>query len=387
VKISKTYKQKLKLTRSQEATIDSWLHTCRAIYNLALDTKIYAYKSAHQSLSNFDLQKQLTELKAEEEFKWIKEVPSQSLQSVIERMDFAYQSFFRGGGFPKFKRRDNYNSITFKSIKANGLDRIVLPKLGSVKFFWSREILGDLKRATITKEINGYYISILTSQEINIKPIEFYNENQVIGIDVGVNYFVVSSDGEFVDNPRFMQNNRRKMRILQRGLARQVKKSNKWYKTKDKIAKLHLKTKSQRKDFLHKTANSFIKHYDFISAEKLQVKNMTKSTKGTMENPGKNVKQKSGLNRSLLDVGFGMFFDLLKYKSVWNGKIFIQISPQYTSQKCSVCGHIDKENRKTQSKFLCVKCGHQQNADYNAAENIKREGISRFRQREAVACA
>ena len=114
---------------------------------------------------------------------------------------------------------------------------------------------------------------------------------------------------------------------------------------------------------------------------------MTKSAKGTIEEPGKNVKQKSGLNRSMLDLGLGMFFDIVKYKSEWQGKMLVHINPAYTSQQCSECYHVEAGNRKSQSEFLCLACSYEAHADYNAAKNILREGISHFRQREALACA
>jgi putative transposase len=114
---------------------------------------------------------------------------------------------------------------------------------------------------------------------------------------------------------------------------------------------------------------------------------MTKSAKGTVEEPGKNVKQKSGLNRSMLDLGLGIFYDILRYKSSHQGKMFVQVPPQNTSNTCAACGYSDKNNRKTQSEIVCLKCGHSENADFNASENIKREGVPFFRQREAIACA
>jgi len=387
--ITKTYRYRLKLTNSQQEQVDSLLHTCRAIYNLALETKMYAYRSNRVSLSQSDLQKQLTELKREKGYEWIKEVPSDSLQEVIERLDKTYKKFFSGGGFPKFSNRDKYKSITFKRVSRdedNG-SRVILPNLGSVKFFWSRDMEGELRRATIKKENGKYYISIVTRQELDTTKIYYHSDNQAVGIDMGVENFLVTSDGEFVDNPRFLQSHKRQMRILQRKLARQKKLSYNWYRTKTQISKLHLKTKNQRKDFLHKSANSLLSSYDFISAEKLNLKNMTKSAKGTIEEPGKNVKQKAGLNRSMLDLGLGMFFKIVNYKSEWQGKMLVQINPAYTSQQCSACYHVEAGNRKSQSEFLCLACGYKANADYNAAKNILREGISHFRQREALACA
>ena len=386
MELTKTYKYKLKLTKTQERVVQGWIHTCRAIYNLALDTKIYAYRSNRVSLSCYDLQKQVTELRSCGDYDWIKEVPSASLQDVIERMDKAYAKFFSGGGFPRFANRDRFHSITFKSVEQIERNKVILPKLGSVKFFDSRIMQGDLRRATITKETDGYYISILIKEKVDVKPAIFHSEKQAVGIDTGVAFFLVTSDGEFVENPHFLKTQQKQMRVLQRGLARKKKGSSHYEEQKTKIAKLHTKVKRQRLDFLHKTANKILA-YDFISAEKLTIRNMTKSAKGTVEDPGKNVKQKSGLNRSMLDLGLGMFYDIIRYKALWQGKMFVQIPPQNTSNTCSVCGFSHKDNRKTQSEFVCLKCGHSENADYNASQNIKRKGIPYFRQCEAEVCA
>lgn len=384
MEIIKTYKYKLKLTKAQEQTLWQWINTCRAIYNLALETKIYAYRSHKVSLSCFDLQKQITELR--EEYEWIRAVPTGSLQDTIVRLDEAYKKFFSGGGFPKFAKKDMYHSITFKYIKVSNDNSFVVPKLGKIKYFNSRKIQGELRRATLTKELDGYYISVLTRQKMDIKPAEFHSNNQAIGVDTGVTYFLVTSEGEFVENPRFFKVQQKQIRILQRGLARKKKDSSNYKEQKRRIAKLHNKIKNQRLDFLHKTANKILE-YDFIAAEKLQIKNMTKSANGTIEEPGKNIKQKSGLNRSMLDLGLGIFYDIVRYKSLWKGKMFVQVPPQNTSNTCSVCGYSDKNNRKTQSEFVCLKCGYSENADFNAAENIKGEGISFFRQRETLVCA
>jgi putative transposase len=193
------------------------------------------------------------------------------MQDVIERMDKAYKTFFSGGGFPHFANRDKYRSITFKSVQMDECGKFVLPKLGNVKFYNSRLPQGELRRATITKETDGYFISILTKQEVDIKSAKFCNESQVVGIDTGVNFFLVTSDGEFMENPRFLKTQQKQMRILQRGLARKKKGSANYGKQKIRIAKLHNKVKHQRLDFLHKTANKILV-YDFIAAEKLQLK-------------------------------------------------------------------------------------------------------------------
>lgn len=359
----KTYKYKLKLTKSQRQRVDSWIGTSRFIYNLALETKIHAYKSFGISINKFELMKQLTDLK---EFEWIKDVPSQSLQDVIERLDKAYQSFFKGGGFPKWAKKDEYRSITLKGIKQSH-NGFILPKLGYTKVFKDRMPDGELKTATIVKERNQYYISVtFESESKNLYPV---NENQVIGLDMGITYFLVDSDGCFVENPRHTKKYEKQLRIENRSLARKKKGSKSRQKQKLKLSKLYSKISNVRKDFLHKTSTKYIRENHVIVCEDLKVKNMIKF---------------GNLSKHISDASWSEFYSMLRYKSVQNDRIFIQINPKYTSQKCSCCGHIAKENRLNQSKFRCVSCNHEQNADFNAAQNIKSEGIAFRLQRGTV---
>ena len=336
------------------------------MYNLALETKTGAYASHKKSLSSYDLQKQLTELK---EIDWIASVPSQSLQNVVERLDSAYQSFFKGGGFPKWAKRGEYNSILFKSVKKteNGF---VLPKIGSVTTFKDRVPSGELKTATIKKEHNGYFICVtFECQSENIYPV---SENQAVGIDMGISRFLTDSNGCFVENPRHTKRYERRLRVKNRSLVRKKKGSVNFIKTKDELNKLHSKIANVRNDFLHKVSFKYVKENSIIVCEDLTVKNMIKF---------------GNLSKHIADVSWSKFFSMLDYKSKSYEKDFIQVNPKYTSQKCSKCGHVDSENRLTQSKFECVKCGHQQNADLNAAINILGEGIALKRKRDAVACA
>lgn len=360
MKLIKCYKYKLKLSKSQSQRVDSWINTSRFIYNLALETKIHAYTSFGITLHKFELMKQLVDLK---EFEWIKDVPSQSLHDVIERLDKAYQLFFKGGGFPKWGKKDQYKSITFKGIKQ--LDKgFILPKLGYVKVFKDRMPDGELKTATIIKEQNQYYISVtFESESKNIYPV---SENQTIGLDMGITYFLVDSDGCFIENPRHTKKYEKQLRIENRSLARKKKGSKSRQKQKLKLSKLHCKIANVRKDFLHKTSTQYIKENHVIICENLKVKNMVKF---------------GNLSKHIYDASWSEFYSMLKYKSLQNDRIFIQINPKYTSQKCSCCGHIAKENRLSQSKFKCISCNYRQNADLNAAINIKSEGITLIRKR------
>lgn len=359
--ITKTYKYRLRLSKEQMGIIDNYIHTCRAVYNLALETKMYAYKSHKVNLSKYDLMKQLTDCK--KEFGWMKDVPSQSLQSVIERMDTAYQSFFRGGGFPKFARKDRYNSVLFKTITQVNDYVFKLPKIGTVTIRKDRQPIGELRNAIITRKNNKYYISIVTKQ---VRSTDIKNDDSQVGIDVGISYFASLSDGTQIENPRHTIKYARKLRVLSRSLNRKKKGSKSRDRARLRVSKMHEKLANTRRDFLHKQSTKLIQEFDTIVVEDLIVKNMIKF---------------GYLSKHIADVSWSEFFNQLEYKSNWNGNDFLKINPRFTSQKCSGCGVIDKKSRINQSDFVCTSCGMISNADINASNNILGEGIALIRQR------
>lgn len=367
MKLMRTYKYKLILTKSQSNRIDLWIGTCRFIYNLALETKSEVYRNANISLSKFELMRQVSELR--QSFEWISDVPSGCLQNVIERLDSSYQTFFKGGGFPKWAKKDYYNSISFKYVSEteNGFK---LPKIGKVKIFKDTFPKGVLKTAIIIKEKNSYFICI--TSEVESENLYPKNENQVVGLDMGIAYFLVDSDGCFVENPQIFKKYEAQLRVENRSLTRKKKESKSRQKQKKRLAKLHAKIANVRKDFLHKTSIKYVKENSLIVAEKLNVKGMVKNRR---------------LSKLISDVSWGTFFSMLNYKSKFYKKVFVQVSPAFTSQKCNKCGNIAKENRLSQSQFKCVSCGHEQNADLNAAKNILSEGIAQYRKRETLVCA
>jgi len=361
-----SYKYKLKLTKEQSNRVDSWIHTCRFIYNLALETKIEAWKQRKKSLSAFDLMYQLTDLRKVD---WIKDVPVGTSQNVINRLDRAYESFFKGNGFPNWAKKDKYNSISFKTVKSDYCGFSV-PKLGRLKIHKDRMPSGKLRTAMIKREGDSYFLIVTFDTEAqNIYPT---NDSQVVGLDVGITYFLVDSNGCFIENPRHTLNYEKRLRIKQRALARKKLGSNSREKCKRELAVLHLKIKNTRNDFLHKVSIQYVKENSLIVAENLNVKGMVKN---------------HNLAKHISDVSWSDFFSKLDYKSKKYGKTFVKIPPMYTSQKCNSCGHTAKENRKSQSQFECVSCGNIDNADFNASKNILGEGIALVRKREALACA
>lgn len=358
----RTYKRKLILSKEQSDRIGSWIGACRVVYNLGMEIRNKAWKDKRQSLSKYDLMKQLPALK--EDVSWIADVPSQSLQAAIDRLDSSYQNFFRnykkGGGYPRFASKRHYRSILFKQVKVDG-QRVMLPKLGLIRMVKDSPVLGVPKTATIIKEPTGYFICI----QCNDVPLKFNSENQTIGLDMGIAYFCVDSNGLFTENPKHFACYEKRLRIANRSLARKKRGSASWKKQLNRLARLHHKIACVRKDFLHKVSTHIAKANSLVYMEDLQVAGMSRN---------------KHLSKQILDCGWSMFRTMLEYKT----KVEL-VHPAFTSQTCSECNYVDKESRKSQAIFECTACGHKENADLNAAKNIMRKGIPQERQRKAVA--
>lgn len=361
-----TYKRKLILTKAQQSRIDSWIGACRVVYNLGLEVRISAWKNKQQSVHKFELMKQVTELRGDIE--WISDVPTSSLQNVIERLDNSYIRFFKGSGFPKWAKKTRYNSMLFKQDLYNCIrvagNKVRLPKIGFLKIFNDADIKGKIKKAIIIKEISGYFICITTD---TTKDIQTKDESQIIGLDMGLEKFYTDSNGYSVDNPKHFKVYEKRLRIESRSLSRKKKGSSSWKKQAKRLALLHHKIANVRKDFLHKESTSIAKRYSVVYLEDLNVKAMRRN---------------KNLSKHILDCGWATFRTMLEYKT----KV-VAIDPKYTSQTCNDCGAKDAKSRVSQSKFVCTSCGVESNADENAAKNILGKGITLNRQREALACA
>jgi putative transposase len=374
----KTYKYKLRLTATQIDMFGQWLGATRLIYNLAKQTSECHYEATGKGLSAYDLQKQVVLLK--KEYDWMRELPKDTLTAPLFRYEKAMKAFFKGAGFPKWASKRRWNSLVF--VQQGNIMRIEdglikLHKGQYLRYFNSRALPNDakIKQIILTKEINGWYASV--QFETNQHRVVPASDSQTVGIDLGVKIFAALSTGELIANPRIAECFSRKLRIEQRSLARKKKGGYNWRKQAVRVAMVQQKIARCRNDWQHKVSTRLVSSYGGFVVEGLRVGNMTKSAKGTLENPGSMISQKSGLNRSLLDIAPSMFVEKLEYKCKWNGRGFQKINPAYTSQTCSVCGHVSKENRKTQSAFVCVSCGYTANADLNASVNILKLGGSR----------
>ncbi len=302
--------------------------------------------------------------------------PSHPLQQVLKDLDRAYRNFFEGRAeLPRFKKKSRHDAFRYPDPKQFALDdrhgRVKLPKLGWVRYRRSRAVVGTPKQVTISRAGGHWFVSIQTEQEVEI-PI--HPANSAVGLDVGLVKFAALSTGETFAPVSSFRKYEKKLAREQRKLARKEKFSQNWRKQKARIAKLCAKIARIRNNFLHKTSTAISKTHAMVVLEDLSVRSMSRSARGTVDAPGRNVRAKAGLNKSILDQGWAEFRRQLEYKQTWRGGIVVVIDPRNTSRTCPCCGHVAAENRKTQAVFRCVRCGHAADADVNAAKNILAAG-------------
>ena len=348
----------------------------RYVYNrtLSLEKSLYKKDSKH-SFKYSEAANRLPGWKKKNPF--LKKCHSQVLQQSLKDLDRAYTNFFeKRGNVPKYKKKYRHDSIRFpQGVELDEVkQQIRLPKIGWMGYRKSRDIIGTIKNVTVSRRGEKWDVSIQTEYEV----VSSAPNPSEIGIDMGVKRFATLSNGDFVEPLNPLKQEQEKLAKLQRKLARQKKGSRNSRKTKRKIARLHRYIADSRRDFLHKTSTKIAKNHSIICVEDLKVSNMSASARGTKESPGKNVKQKSGLNRSILDQGWYGFFQMLSYKLEQRGGKLIKVDPRNTSRTCPRCGLVSAENRKSQATFACIGCGYRSNADEVGAINILRAGRARL---------
>ena len=349
---------------------------CRFVFNKALAIQIENYEAGNKYIGYVSMAKQLTQWRNSAETPWLSDAPCHSLQHALKDLDRAFKNFFaKRANFPRFKRKGQGGSFRYPDPTQIKLDqnnsRIFLPKLGWIHYRKSREVIGELRNVTIKKRGEKWFISIQTEREIT-RPAQA--ATTAIGIDVGVKRFATISDGSYIAPLNSFKKHQNRLCHHQKELSRKVKFSQNWKKEKAKVQKIHIGITNARKDFLHKITTTISKNHALVCIEDLQVRKMSKSASGTKEKPGKNIRQKSGLNRSILDQSWGMFRSQLAYKLEWKGGMLLEVAPQYSSQECPACHHIAKDNRKTQGEFECVSCNYKNHADVVGAINILERG-------------
>jgi putative transposase len=368
------FKYELMPNGEQQHNMRRFSGSCRFVFNKALALHQTYYEEGKKKLTYADLCKQLTQWRKSSETKWLSETHSQPLQQALKDLERAYKNFFeKRASFPRFKRKGRSDSFRYpQGYKLDQInDRIFLPKLGWVRYRNSRGVLGVVKNVTVSGKQGKWFVSIQTERKVEEST---HPSATMVGIDVGITRFATLSDGEVFEPQNNFRRYEGALARAQKSLSRKKKYSENWKKEKAKVQRIHKRIGNARKDYIHKTTTMISKKHAIVCIEDLKVSNMSKSASGTVENPGKNVMAKSGLNKSILDQGWYEFRRQLSYKTEWQGGQLLLVPPHNTSRTCPSCSYVSGENRKTQSKFLCVSCGYNENADLVGATNILRAG-------------
>ncbi len=380
----RTYKYRIYPTSGQSTALENTFSMCRYLWNWSLAERNNTYEETGKGISYFMQQQCLPKLKAERP--WFKGVHSQVLQDVLRRLDKAFDNFFRRVkeraeelGYPKFKKRDQWTSVTYPQYHKEPSGTINIPKIGKVRCVMHRSLpQGALvKTMTVMKEAaNHWFVSFSFELPVTLntpsdEPKDF------IGIDLGCIDLYYASDGSHVEAPRHFRAAQTNLKKLQRRFSKAEKHTPRWYRLLRGLGKAHAKVRRKRQDFLHKEANKLLDRTDVIVCEDLKIAKMTRRAKPKQAESGiylpNGAKTKSGLNKSILDAGWGMFVSTLRYKAAERGKQVIAVPPQYTSQMCSACGEIVKKSLSHRT-HRC-DCGFVAHRDHNAALNILRLGL------------
>jgi len=372
MKIKKAFKFRLK-SKPKLKKLNQFTGSCRFVWNKALALQLDRLNHKEYIHSYCDLASMLVKWKNNEDTLFLKDANAQALQQTLKSLDRAFKDAFDkkhpDKRIPVFKKKGKCTeSIRIPNAPTLNDNAVYIPKIGWCKFFKSREIEGNLKNFTILKNCSKWYISIQAEIEADIKPVEQINNS--VGIDLGVNTTITCSDGKKYNHIKKLDELELKKTRIQKNLSRKTLRSNNWYKNKTKLTKINSKISRVRKDFLHKASTEIIKNHDLTILEDLKIKSMTEHKKGT----GKCFKAK--LNKAILGQCWFELKRQLEYKADWSGVIVLTVDPAYTSQECSKCGHTEKDNRKTQAEFVCLRCNYTANADENASKNILQRGLT-----------
>jgi len=401
MQIKRAYRYRFYPTEGQAKELARTFGSARFVYNHFLRLRTDAWFNEQRRMGYNDTSSLLTQLKRNPDFAWLSEVSSVPIQQSLRHLQTAFGNFFaRRAKYPTFHSRRGPQSITYVAtgFSFDGCNKLALAKMNApLNIRWSRTIPKKAKATSVTvsKDSAGrYFISVLCDDQIEQLP----GSPKKIGIDMGLNHFLITSDGEKVAAPNLYRKHEKKLARLQRRQSRKMEaaklaagipkgkaipkgvripKSKNWLKDQQRINRVHAKIADARRDFQHKLSTRLIRENQTISVETLAVKNMSRSARGTTEKPGRKVKQKSGLNKSILDASWSEFIRQLEYKAAWYGREIIGIDRWYPSSKrCSACGFILKDLPLKTRSWSCPECGVHHDRDVNAARNILAAGLA-----------
>lgn len=361
----KAYKYRLYPTAEQATFFEKSFGCCRYVYNWALQRRIETYQNRGERLSYVTIAKELTNLKKQEDTSWLCEVSIQSLQSSIRNMDSAFTRFFREKkGFPKFKSKKR-NKNSFQFVQQVYVDfeskRIQMPKVGKVKFACDRTFVGKIGTCTVSKSpTNKYYISITVDDGEPMPEKPTIDFNTSVGVDVGIKDFAVLSNGQVFENPKFIEKAEKRLKVLQRRLAKKQKGSKRRERAKLAVAKQHERIRNKRTNFIHQVSSKIVRENQTIVVEDLNVDGMLKN---------------HCLAKSISSVAWSEFFRQLQYKCDWYGKNLVRIGRFEPSSKMCLCGNVYKDLKLSQRRWVCPSCGRDNDRDLLAAVNILRFGL------------
>ncbi|MDJ0580500.1 transposase [Crocosphaera sp.] len=413
------YKYKLRVSSFQEAMMSNWLSMLRSHYNFCLRDRIEAYEQVKSpklgnysdlktkaefcpltcSISNKSqlgspfkksgkkrnaLEMQSSELPFLKKARpWYKNIHSTVLQQNLRRLEKAFANFFDGRGYPKFKTRQKFKSFSYppNQVKLEN-NKIYLPSIGWMRFFKSRNIPDgfNLKTVTIRSLADGWYVSIrIENKDIpQSKSKDVKEIKTVMGCDLGIKKLLALSNGELIENPQFEKRLSKRKTIRQRRASRKKRGSSNQRKAYAKLARLDQKIVNQREDYQWKIAHHLVRLADFIVLEDLNIQGMIRKCRAKQDENGKFLKNgqsaKRALNRLIRDCSWGNLTEKIESVAAKFGSICLKVNPKFTSQKCSHCGHIQKENRNKE-RFLCLNCGFLADADVQASINIGMKGL------------
>ncbi len=386
----KAYKYRLEVNKTTLDTLQWILDRARELYNAALAERKEAWRMSGTSISYYEQKRDLVEIKESIRPEY-QEIASHVLQDVMLRVARAYQAFYRRvkngekPGYPRFKGRNWYDSFTYPDHAGwkltgdeqekphgekhkKGKATLALAKIGTVKVILHRAIEGTIKTLTMKREGEDWY-AIFTCEVLDTSlPIS----SQEVGIDLGVTHFAALSDGSFIEHPRYFRRSEKKLAKAQQALARKKQGSHRRAKAVRQVAKCHRKVCNQRKDFQHKASRKLVNQYQVIVFEDLRIKNLTKVPYPKQDEQGNylpnGASAKAGLNKSILDAGWGMFTEMVQFKAASAGRTVVLVNPFMTSQHCSGCGTVVKKDLS--ERWHSCSCGTELDRDTNAAINI-----------------